>query len=144
MINFWTREEYHKKIWEDIYLKDNCPFCTNIKEQEWYIIWKWKYWFIIHNIYPYSWNDKHIMAVPYIHKKYFLELNDDEILDLKNVNKFIKDFFWEDNYFSCLRETIANRSIEHLHYHYIPWKLQWKYLRKMLMDQWFPIKEKLN
>lgn len=93
MVNFWTREKYHEIKWKKVYWKDNCPFCTNIKEQEWHIIWKWKYWFLIHNLYPYSWNNKHLMAVPYTHKKYYLELSDEEILDLKNVNIFIKDFF---------------------------------------------------
>lgn len=68
----WTREEYHKKKWKHIYSKNNCPFCTNIKENEWYIVWKWKYWFIIHNRYPYSWDNQHLMAVPYTHKKYYL------------------------------------------------------------------------
>ncbi len=144
MINLWTREEYHKKLnWKERYWLEDCPFCTNIKEQEGHIIWKWKCWYIMHNMYPYSWNEKHLMAIPYTHKKCYLDLSDEEILDFKNVNIFLKEFFGEDNYFSCLRETIANRSVEHLHYHYIPWKLKWKYLRKMLMDQWFPIKEEL-
>ena len=142
MIGFWTRDEYHLKKWKEMYTKENCPFCTNIKEEEKYL-WKWKKWFIVHNIYPYSWNNKHIMALPYTHKKFFIELDDEELLELREVNKFIKDFFWEENYFSCLRETIAWRSVEHLHIHYVPWKLQGKYLRKMLMDQGFPIKEKL-
>jgi hypothetical protein len=37
-----------------------------------------------------------------------------------------------------------HRSIEHFHIHYIPGKLQWKYLRKMLEWQGFPIQEDLQ
>ncbi|MEI6710855.1 MAG: hypothetical protein WCK88_00910 [bacterium] len=36
---------------------------------------------------------------------------------------------------------MANRSIEHLHIHFLPGKLQGMYLRKMLENQGFPIKE---
>ena len=80
------------------------------------------------------------MAVPYKHKNYFLDLNDEEILELKKVHLFIKNFYWEEDYFSCNRETMANRSIEHLHIHFLPLKLQDKYLRNMLMNQGFSIK----
>jgi len=146
MLNIWTRKEYHEKKWKEIYWLDNCPFCTNLKEKNntWEILRRWKYCFVIYNNYPYSGNNKHIMLIPYSHKKYYLELSDEEILDFKNANIFIKNFFNDDNYFSFLRETMANRSVEHLHYHYLIWKLQWKYLRKMLMDQGFPIVEDLN
>lgn len=139
MTRFWTRKEYHEKIWGKMYWLDDCPFCTHIEAQEEHILWKWKHWFVVHNIYPYTWDHKHIMAVPYLHKKQFLELNDEELIDLKNANIFIKSFYWEESYFSCLRETLENRSVEHLHYHFLPWKLEWKYLRKMLMDQGYPI-----
>ena len=143
MLKFWTRDEYHKKKWKHVYWKDDCPFCK-IEDQKSHIVWEWKYWYVLHNLYPYSWNEKHIMAVPYTHKKFFLDLTNDEILGLKDVHLFIKDFYWDDNYFSCLRETMANRSIEHLHMHFIPWVLKGRYLRKMLMDQGFPIVEKID
>ncbi len=81
------------------------------------------------------------MAIPYRHHKFFTELSDEEILELKDIALFIKDFYGDGDYFSCLRETMGNRSVEHLHMHYLPWKLQWKYLRKMLMGQGFPIVE---
>ena len=143
MVNIWTRSEYHNKKWKDIYWEEDCPFCQP-KDQKWHTCWEGKYWYILHNLYPYSWNDRHLMAVPYKHKKVFLELDDTEILELREIHEFVKNFYWEQNYFSCLRETMANRSVEHLHIHFIPWKLQGKYLRKMLMDQWFPIIEKLD
>jgi diadenosine tetraphosphate (Ap4A) HIT family hydrolase len=75
---------------------------------------------------------------------YSTDLNDDELLELKEVHKFVKDFFWNSEYFSCTRETQSYRSIEHFHTHFIPWKLQWKFLRKMLEWQGFPIKEDMK
>ncbi len=143
MIKLWTREEYHKSKWKKVYWEEDCPFC-NTEEQKFHTVWNWNFWYILHNKYPYSWNDQHLMAVPYAHKKYSLDLFDEELLELRSIHKFAKDFYKDVNYFSCLRETMANRSVEHLHIHYIPWKLQWKYLRKMLQNQWFPIVENLE
>ena len=144
MIKLWTRAEYHTIKWYWIYWKNNCPLCDIIKWKKDNLLWKGKYWFVVHNLYPYSWNEKHLMAMPILHKKYFIDLNKNEILEYKQVHLFIKNYFWDEDYFSCNRETMWNRSIEHLHIHFIPWILKWKYLRKMLMDQWFPIVEKLD
>lgn len=140
-----TREEYHAKKWnKKIYWKEDCPFCDIEKNKQDEIIWKWKFWNIIYNIGSYSWDKNHIMAVPKIHKMFFSELNEEEILELKKVHEFVKKYFWEKQYFSFTRETLANRSVEHLHMHFLVWKLQWKFLRKMLELQWFPIKQELN
>jgi len=98
----------------------------------------------LHNIYPYSGNELHIMAVPYEHKIYSTELNEAELKELQIVYKKVKEFFWEENYFSCVRESMINRSVEHYHIHFIPWRLQGKYLRKMLERQGFPIIEDLD
>lgn len=144
MVHIWTREEYYKRKWEvDIYWKDNCPFCDmeNQKDQK---VWEWKYWYISHNKFPYSGNEKHIMAIPYEHKCFSTDLSDDELLEMKEIYKFAKEFFWEDNYFSCTRETMGNRSIEHYHMHFVPGRLQWKYLRKMLENQGYPIVQELD
>lgn len=145
MIKIWTREEYYKKHWnkKHIYWKEDCPFCK-LEEQAWHTIWKWKNWFVLHNLYSYTWDKMHIMAVPYRHILYSTDLNDEEISELKDVYKIVKDFFWEKDYFSCTRESMANRSIEHLHMQFIAWKLQWKYLRKMLQNQGFPIVQDLD
>lgn len=144
MIQIWTREEYYKKKWEiGIYGQDNCPFC-NDKDNKNPIVWRWKKWFIVHNLFPYSGTSKHIMALPYEHKKYSTDLNDEELLELKEIHKFVKDWFWEENYFSCTRESMWNRSVEHIHIHFIPGRLQWKYLRKMLENQGYPIHQELD
>jgi len=92
-------------------------------------------------MFPYSGNEQHIMAVPYAHKNLSIELSDDELVELHRVYAFMKDFYGEENYFSCTRETMAHRSVEHLHMHFIPGKLQGAYLMKMLEHQGFPIKE---
>jgi diadenosine tetraphosphate (Ap4A) HIT family hydrolase len=63
---------------------------------------------------------------------------------MKDIYKFVKEYFWDEKYFSCTRESIANRSVEHIHMHFIPGKLQWKYIRKMLENQWFPIVQELD
>lgn len=39
---------------------------------------------------------------------------------------------------------MENRSIEHFHQHFIPGKLQGKYLRNMLMNQGFPVVQYLE
>lgn len=83
------------------------------------------------------------MAVPYIHKRFSHELDQDEIEELKEIYSFMKEYYGEKDYFSSTRETLANRSIEHYHMHFIPGKLQGKYLRKMLEGQGFPIHEEL-
>lgn len=144
MVQILTREQYHKKKWEvDIYGQDNCPFCHDDDNNN-TIVWKWKYWFLVHNLAPYSWNEKHLMALPYEHKKLSIELNDNELLELKDVHKFVKDWFWDEHYFSCTRETLWHRSVEHIHIHFIPGRLQWKYLRKMLENQGYPIHQELD
>jgi hypothetical protein len=33
------------------------------------------------------------MALPYEHKKYSTDLNDEELLELKEIHKFVKDWF---------------------------------------------------
>ncbi|NDK08461.1 hypothetical protein EOM39_04420 [Candidatus Gracilibacteria bacterium] len=144
MVHIGTREEYYKRKGEvDIYGKDNCPFC-DIEGQKEQILWEGKKWFIIHNMFPYSGTEKHIMAVPYEHKINSIELSDDELLEMKDIYSFVKDYFGEENYFSCTRESMGNRSIEHYHMHFVPGRLQGKYLRKMLENQGYPIVQELD
>jgi diadenosine tetraphosphate (Ap4A) HIT family hydrolase len=87
-------------------------------------VWKGKYWYIIHNTYPYSGDSDHLMAIPCGHKTYSHELSSDEVLELADIYAFMRDYYGERQYFSCTRESMANRSIEHLHMHFLPGKLQ--------------------
>ena len=137
-----TREEYNKKWADFLFGKEDCPLCEE-KEGGEMLIWQWKHWFITYNKYPYTWTKFHLMAMPNRHICFAHELNQDEISWLYEVHQFIKDYFWNKQYFSFTRETLANRSVEHLHMQFTEWKLQWKYLRKMFQDQWFPIVQEL-
>ena len=83
------------------------------------------------------------MAIPFEHKKFSYELTHDEIGELPEIYTFMKEYFGEKPYFSCTRETLSNRSVEHYHMHFIPGALQGKFLRKMLEGQGFPIHEDL-
>ncbi len=75
------------------------------------------------------------MAVPYRHVKYSHELISEEFLEMKQIQDFMKEFYGKSQYFSATRESMANRSIEHVHMHFIPGKLQGAYLRCMLENQ---------
>ena len=123
--------------------RDGCPFC-DVALQSGHTVWKGKYWYILYNLFPYSGDDQHLMAVPYAHRSFAHELDQDEVSELADVYAWMKNFYGERPYFSCTRETMDHRSIEHFHMHYIPGKLQWKYLRKMLEWQGFPIQEDLQ
>ena len=143
MLELGTRDDYHKQIGYKILWKDECPFC-NLEENRVRILWEGKYWYMIHNKYPYSWNEKHIMAVPYRHIAFSRELSPEEFWEMKDIQEKAKEFYGEEDYFSATRESMGNRSIEHLHIHFIPGKLQWKFLRCMLENQWFPIKAEVE
>lgn len=140
-----SRDEYHKIKWVWKYWKDNCPFC-DIEKQESSIIWKWKKWFIIHTLASYSWDYRHIMAIPHQHVQYSYELTKEHFQELKEIQDFVKDFFKNHEYFSFTRESNGDnsRSVEHLHMHFLVWELEGKFLRKMLELQGFPIKQDLK
>ena len=140
-MEFLTRQEYHQKKWKKIFGKEDCPFCY-IKKNE--IYWKGNFWYLTFALTPYSWDERHLMAIPYEHIIYSYDLTLEHFQELLEVQKIVKDFFKEEDYFSFTRESLANRSIEHLHIHFLVWRLKWKFLRKMLELQWFPIKEDLN
>lgn len=140
-----SRKEYHEKKWKKVYSLEDCPFCNKENEEKNNrIIWQWKHWHIIYNLSSYSWDNRHIMAIPNEHILYSYDLKKEHFEELSEVHKIVKDFFKDDSYFSFTRESMSNRSVEHLHMHFLVWKLQWKFLRKMLELQWFPIKESLE
>lgn len=119
---FWDRKEYLKD--NPFHKKDTCPFC-NIEEkgneQTQFLITKTKHWNIFYNKFPYYWDKQHLLAVPKIHKAFTIELNDEELIDYKNVEIFMKEYFWAKNYYSFIRQWNWWRSVEHLHYHYLEW-----------------------
>lgn len=146
MKSIGTREDYKKLLnGKGIIGREGCPFCDQEKMQD-DSIWRGKYWFLCYNKYPYSGNNEHIMAIPYDHKIFATDLSSEEWQELWEVHNHVKKIYGEKSYFSFTRETLSNgtqdaRSIEHMHTHFLPWKLQGKYLRKMLENQGFPITE---
>lgn len=84
------------------------------------------------------------MAVPFAHKAFSHQLTKEEMSELTDVHAFMKSYYGDGHYFSCTRETMANRSIEHMHMHFLPGALKGKYLRHMLMHQGFPIEQELD
>lgn len=139
-----SRQEYHKLKWKWIIWKDNCPFCDLRDNNINHTIWVWKYWHIINNISSYSWDYRHIMAVPNDHIIYSKDLTINHYSELKIVYNEVEKYLKWENYFSFTRESLANRSVEHLHIHFLVWELQWKFLRKMLELQWYPIVQELK
>lgn len=138
-----SRTEYHTLKWKEMYGKDDCPFCEHHISNN-AVVWRGTYWYLLHNIASYSWDHRHIMAVPYEHICFTKDLWSQHLMELSQVHRAVEEFFWADQYFSFTRETMASRSVEHLHMHFLAWKLQWKFLRKMLELQGFPIKQELK
>ena len=115
---------------------ENCPFC-DLSSQWDCVIWKGQYWYIQHNMYPYLWLKENIMEIPYSHKTFTYELSSEEYAEMSEVQKFVKSFFWDKEYFSFIRETLWKRSIEHLHYHFLPWVLRTSRIENILREQGF-------
>lgn len=129
-----SREEYEKVIWSKMVWTENCPFCDPDESIN-KIVWKWSFWNILVNIAPYTWDDNHIMATPKKHKKFFYELDNQELLELKKVHEFVKQYYKGGEYFSATRESFWNRSVQHYHTHFFPWKISDKKIIEMLDDQ---------
>lgn len=117
--------------WKDSIWKENCPFCNYNENTK---IWEWNYFYIIHNKYPYNWLKDHLLLIPYRHIEHTKELNDDELLEIRIAEQFLSDYYKEKDYFSLIRQTNAWKSIKHIHYHYIPWKLYSSDLEKILKN----------
>jgi len=141
-MQFLTRQEYHQKKWKKIFWKDDCPFCDIENDKE--VYWRGKYWYLKFNFSPYCWDKRHLMAIPYEHIIYSCDLKSEHFQELLEIQKIVKDFFKDQDYFSFTRESLSNRSVEHLHIHFLVWRLKWKFLRKMLQLQWYPIIEDLE
>ena len=127
-----------RKIWEEktknwIIWKDKCPFCTIIdKEEKKLILWQSDLWEIRYNKFPYWWIKKHLLAFPKRHVEFTYKLTKKEFAWLKEVEKFMANFYWNQQYFAFIRESFFWRSIAHLHYHYLPWNIHGSEFAKIL------------
>lgn len=129
-MEFWSREEWAKIMPKDLW-KSNCPFCK-IRDLE---IWRWKYWFICHNKFPICWSKKHLMAIPLRHVIYTKDLTTQEWSEFKKVEEYMFNIYKWWHYFSFIRENTESRSLEHLHYHFLPAAMQYDHLEKIMLNQ---------
>ena len=77
------------------------------------------------------------MAVPKQHIKLAHEIPAEVMAEYPLIEKFVYDFFAESSYFTFMRESLQNRSLEHVHYHFIPGKMNYKHLENLLLEQGF-------
>ncbi|MDD2907935.1 MAG: hypothetical protein PHH98_04810 [Candidatus Gracilibacteria bacterium] len=114
---FGDRKKYSE---QNIFLtKEICPFCKIEEDEKPLLVHKTKYWEIRYNKYPYYGHKQNLLVFPIEHKIHTIELSDEELIDYKNIEIYMKDYFGERNYFSLIRQTTGGRSAEHLHYHYL-------------------------
>ena len=140
-IQFWTRSDLKKKLGDkSMFWKEDCPFCIDLKTNE-RVLWKWEYWAIIYNRYPYTHWAKHLMLIPIRHARFSHEITHTEYGELHISYDFIKKFYDKESYFSFTRESFGERSVEHVHTHFISGSLKRKTLVEMLKEQGFETSE---
>ena len=93
----------------------NCPFCNIEKE---YLLWTGKFFSILVNKFSYTWDDRHLLVVPNKHLEHTFDLPAEEFMEFKIIEKFMDDYF-DDSYFSFIREKWKFKSIKHFHYHFL-------------------------
>ena len=131
------RELYEKQ--KPYFTLENCPFCTKLDKSK--IIFESKYWFVMHNENPYFDDKNWLMAIPKRHIEFTIDLKEEELIDFLQVEKFMKNFFkdkWE--YFSFIRQSKSNKSVEHMHYHYIVWIPHAKVIEEknyLFIENWY-------
>ncbi|MCP4523779.1 MAG: HIT family protein [Candidatus Gracilibacteria bacterium] len=111
-----TRDEWSKIMPKDMG-KSNCPFCDISKTP---VLKVFTHWFICYNKYPYGGNKNHLLLIPKKHKQFASLLSPEETQELPLIEKFLEKHFNKTDYFSFTRHTYQGRSLEHLHYHYLP------------------------
>lgn len=115
-MTFWHRDEWFKNQPNDLW-KEQCPFCDISLTP---LVKEFTFWYLCNNKYPYWWNQKNLLLIPKRHIQYSYQLEVTELKELKEINKSIHKYFWDDDFFSFMRESWASRSLEHLHYHFLP------------------------
>lgn len=134
----WSYKELKKELWDrSIFWQKDCPFCPYFYQDSPHILWKSRHWAVLINTYPYVLEGKHIMLVPKRHYPYSYEISSDESCDMSEAYRFIKRYFWEEDYFSFTRESFAERSVEHFHTHFISGNIPRIALVEMLVKQWY-------
>ncbi len=112
------REEYQKL--NNYFWKRNCPFCEEVLKEDREILYETKYWLIYRHKYPYFEKWVNLLVSPKRHIEFKRELSNEEYADFRNIDIWLTNFFTDKwlEYFSLMRETKWNKSVEHLHYHF--------------------------
>ena len=115
----------------------NCPFCNGIS-QNYYHIKKYIHWCVVANQYPFE--DYANLIIPERHIEFVHEINEIEWKELSEImfklgsiwtNHYLKDFKRSDKQqmldnnkpsynFYVNNGEYSGRSVEHLHWHFIP------------------------
>lgn len=131
---------YKRDIWRNTQPADmgseSCPFCETHFDAS-YEIYQTKHWRVLHNKFPVLWLREHIMATPKMHLRLAYEIPSEVMAEYPLIEKFVYDFFDGASYFTFMRESLQNRSLEHIHYHFLPGKLNYTHLEYILKDQGF-------
>lgn len=135
---------FARDIWENTQPEDlwkhECKFCSDYIDTS-YQIFETQYWRVLHNKFPVLGISNQIMAIPKIHYKMAYDIPREVMAEYPEVEKFVYNFFQWESYFTFMRESIQNRSMEHIHYHFIPGKINYKHLEYILLDQGFTQQE---
>ena len=122
-MKFKNRQEYEKA--KPYFNLENCPFCTKLDKKE--IIYETNFWIVMKNANPYFDDKNGLMAIPKRHIEFTSDLKEEEFADFVNIEKWMKNYYkdkWE--YFSFIRQSKSNKSVEHMHYHYLVGLPSWK------------------
>jgi len=115
-MTLWNRDEWLHLQPNDLW-KTHCPFCDITLTP---LVKEFTYWYVCNNKYPYGWIKKNLLLIPKRHVKYSSDLQSQEWWELEKVHNFIHEYFGDDDFFSFMRESCTWRSLEHLHYHFLP------------------------
>lgn len=125
MPTFYTREERDKiQVQEE--KEGYCPFCDSKQEKYHLKNFKNPYRHLSYNKFPYGWihnREKVVMAIPHKHREHTSELSLEERQAFHDVEVFMKKYFWEKTYFMFIREHMWHKSVKHIHFHFVAWKI---------------------
>jgi hypothetical protein len=81
------------------------------------------------------------MLIPIRHVCFSHEILTHEYSELPDAYAYIRDIYGDIPYFSFTRESLRERSVEHVHTHFISGHLKRNTLVAMLKEQGFDTKE---
>lgn len=135
-----------------------CRAASDCRDEENLVVFRGKTCFVILNRYPY--NNGHLMVAPYRHTNNFLDLSDEEALEIVNLLKFsiraLREEYGPDGFNIGLNlGKVAGAGLEaHIHFHIVP---RWigdtnfmkvlsdtKVIPESLEDSWRRIKVAFN